>query len=186
MKTKVHLNLATKPFWNSRLSLAVNGFLSVVLVVLVGLSLIFYFLYSDKTEKLRASSRDAQSRVSKLQKENLSLNDKIADLSGLFQKKTDFLNQVIRKKSFSWSDFLSDLEELLPDYSYIVSLSPQIKGETEIEVYLKMASPGLGAHLQFLENLYRRNFKVVRVNNESPSERGYLLSEVSFVYKGLD
>ena len=186
MKTKVHINLATKPFWNRRVSLAVNGFLAVVLVVLVGLSLLFYFGYSGKMEKFIASSREAHSRISRLQQEQLTENKKIADLSGLFQQKIDFLNQIIRKKSFFWSDFLSDLEEMLPDYSYIVSLSPQIKGETEFEVRLKMASPGLAAHLQFLENLYRREFQVVQVNNESPTEGGYLLSEVSFVYKGLD
>jgi hypothetical protein len=186
MKTHHQINLASNPLRNRRLSILLNGFLAAVLVTMVVFSLIVYIGYSGKLAEAQEASREAETRFSELQAEQRKMNTQITDLSSLYQNKVDFLNQVIRKKSFSWSDFLSDLEEMLPDYSYIVSLTPMVRGGSGIEVRLRIAAPGLTHLAQFINNLYARDFTGVKVDNESTSDRGYLHSEVSFVYKRHD
>jgi Tfp pilus assembly protein PilN len=186
MRTTLKINLASNPFRSRRLSFVLNGFLAVVLITMVVLSLVVYTGYSGKLEEAQEAVQEAETRFRELQVEQRRLNTKITELSALYQDKIDFLNQVIRKKSFSWSAFLSDLEEMLPDYSYIVSLTPVLRGESEVEVRLRIAAPGLTHQVQFINNLYSRAYTGIKVNNESSTERGYLLSEVSFVYKRHD
>ena len=186
MKTEIQINLATNPFRNRRLSLLLNGLLAAVLICMAALSVSVYIRYSSRLGESRQLSQDAQARFAAIQKEQRALNRQIAEISGAYQTKIDFLNQVIRKKSFSWSDFLFDLEEMLPDYSYIVSLTPHLKGASEVEVRLRMASPGVTHLAQFINNLHEKKYKGVRVNHESETERGFLLSEVIFVYTGND
>jgi Tfp pilus assembly protein PilN len=186
MKTIPQINLATNPFRNRRLSLGLLGFLAAVLMCMVVLSLVVYISYSGRLAEAREASRETENLFRGLQTEQRQLNARIAEISGLYQEKIDFLNQVIRQKSFSWSEFLSDLEEMLPDYSYIVSLTPQLREGSEVGVRLRIAAPGLTHMVQFLNKLYARTYTGVRVANESSTDRGYLLWEVYFVYKRHD
>lgn len=186
MKTTLQINLATNPFRSRRLAIVLNGLLAVVLITMVVLSVVVYTGYSGKLAEAQEAAQEAETRFKELQTEQRQMNTGITELAALYQNKIDFLNQVIRKKSFSWSVFFSDLEEMLPDYSYIVSLTPLLRGESEVEVRLRIAVPGLTHFVQFLNNLYSRAYTGVKVNNESTTERGYLLSEVSFVYKRHD
>ena len=186
MRAIPNINLATNPFRNRRLSIILHGLLAALLLTMVVLSLVLYLGYSEKLAAASEASQQAEIRFRELQTRQRQMNTDITALSTRHQDRIDFLNPLIRQKNFSWSDFLSDLEEMLPDYSYIVSLSPVLRGGGEVGVRLRIAAPGLTHMVQFLNSLYRKDFTGVKVDNESTNERGYLLWEVSFVYKRHD
>ncbi len=89
---------------------------------------------------------------------------------------------VIRK-SFSWNAFLSELEGALPDSSYIISLAPSFIGEASLDLRVKVVSRSLDDLLAFVNNLSARNFKGIRVENESANEQGQLNSDITFTYE---
>jgi len=90
---------------------------------------------------------------------------------------------MIYKKSFSWVDFLSALEEALPASCYIESLAPTLKENSQMEVRLKVAAPSLDELLKLNKNLFQKNFTGIRIISESINETGLLVAEITLIYE---
>ena len=80
-------------------------------------------------------------------------------------------------------DFLSALEEALPESCYIESLAPTIKEDNQMEVRLKVAAPNLDELLKLNQNLYEKNFTGIRIMSETINEIGLLVAEITLLYE---
>lgn len=80
-------------------------------------------------------------------------------------------------------EFLSALEEALPASCYIESLAPTLKENNQMEVRLKIAAPSLDDLLLLNQNLYKKNFKGIRIVSESISDVGILIGEITLIYE---
>ena len=180
---RLSLNLATNPLKNRRLFYLFCGslvFLTVLLAVHSGFTLVGY---KSKSEEAHVSLSELEQHMEKVKQEKSHLVSLIEKEVISRKPKIDLINSVILKKSFSWSDFLSDLEELLPDSCYIVSLAPVPGEDQKIEVSMSVAAPALNELLVFIDHLNKRNYQRIRVRGETRTKNGYLLVRISFTYE---
>jgi Tfp pilus assembly protein PilN len=177
------MNLATHPSKNRRFFF----FLTAILVFLICLFSILsgstFLGYHQKNRNFALTKAQIERKMQDVQRENRRLTMLIEDASQKHGERLDFINSLIYKKSFSWVEFLSSLEESLPETCYVVSMVPSLKENSKMEVRLKIAAPNLDELLKLNKNLYEQHFTNIRIINESTNEAGMLVSEISLVYE---
>jgi len=182
-RLSVKINLASHPLRNRRLF-----FLVFWMLVIAG-SLVFigggwtYFRYKGESKKIESSIAKIEKAEKEYQREEEHLSSDINKMKEKYKTKIELINRLIYKKSFSWVDFLSDVEYALPDSACIVSLTPAQKGDTQMDVRVQVASFGVSELLELVKRLDSMGFKEIKVMSESKDDRGFLISEVSFIYE---
>jgi len=179
---RLNLNLASHPLRNRRffyLLLSVTG----IVFILVGYPAGKTFLqFRSEAQKVKASIKKTDQLIWNTEREEKKFSARIDEAAKLDQAKIDLMNSIILKKSFSWTGFLSDLENSLPDSSYIVSLAPALSEDSRLQLRLRVASPNLDELLSFLKNLRALKFDQIKIEGEALNERGLLLSEISLSF----
>ncbi len=180
---KINVNLASHPLRNRRFFFLAAGLLVVLVCVFSTLAGYTYWVYSKKNSNFDLTKAQIEKRLQDAQRESSRLTTLIEDASQRYGERIDLINMLIYKKSFSWVDFLSALEDALPDTCYVVSMVPSLKEDSKMEVRLKVASPNLDELLKLNKNLYEKRFTNLRIISESRNESGMLVSEISLVYE---
>ncbi len=180
---RVDINLASHPVRNRRFFFLLSGILGVIILVISSIGGYTYLTYSTKYKNLMQNNAQIESKIKETQRETLRLSTQIEEASQSYQRRVDLLNSLIIKKSFSWMEFLSALEDALPASCYIESLAPTLKENNQMEVRLKIAAPGLDDLLLLNQNLYKKNFKGIRIVSESISDGGLLIGEITLNYE---
>ncbi len=180
---RIELNLAARPVRNRRLFFAVGGAVGLALLISVFLGLILFSRFYVKARGVKARQAEVQTKIEQAQREEQRFSGKVDEAAKKDQAKIDTANSIILKKSFSWTGFLTQLEECLPDSSYIVSLIPQALGDAQAQFQFKVVSQGLDDLLGLITNLQARNFSQIRVESEQTDDLGQLISEISVIYE---
>jgi Tfp pilus assembly protein PilN len=177
------LELGSHPLRNRRLFF-LSLFLLVVLFVSVSVvSANLYMKFKNKYDEIQLKIKDVEQKRGRAQLEEIKLADQIESRAATDLSKIDFINSLIHLKSFSWINFLSDLESALPARCYIVSLAPSARGESGMEVKIRVASPTLEDLLKLYTQLVKLGFENVLIRSEEQTNNGQILSEVSFIYE---
>jgi hypothetical protein len=142
-----------------------------------------YFKFKNERDKTQLKIEEVEQKRGQAQLKKVRVTDQIESVSAANQAKIDFINSLINRKSFSWIDFLSDLESALPARCYIVSMAPSPLGELGMEVRVRVASPTLDDLLQLVTQLLKQGFENVLIRSEELIDNGLLISEVSFNYE---
>lgn len=183
-KARLNLELATQPLRNRRLFFVLIAFVSVLVVGLGLLSFDLYFDYAKKLAENRSKAETLEGQMRKFQSEESRTAAMIGAEEDRSQSRIDLVNAIILSKSFSWIEFLSDLEEALPDRCYIVSMAPLPRDDNMgMEVRVKVAGPQLSDLLLLYTRFADLGFKNVRITSEDQTASGEVLAEVSFSYE---
>ena len=139
----IRTNLSTKPFYNER---SVHILLLVVAVIVVAatsfnVSRVLRYSRSD-TELATQSARD-EARAADLRKQAAQLRASV-DL-----KQVDFAsadakqaNDLIDRRTFSWTDLFNRFEATLPDEVRIVSVKPRRDRDQNIVLLIAVVARG--------------------------------------------
>jgi hypothetical protein len=182
---RISINLATYPMRNNRLFYLFFGLLagcSIFVSVLAGYT---YIKYRDKNTNFLRTKTQIEEKLRNVQREERRLSTQIEKASQKYQGRIDLVNTLIYRKSFSWLNFLSALEESLPASCFIVSLAPSLKENSKIEVRFKVASPNLRELLVLNRNLAKKNFTEIRTVSEGRNAEGLLVSEMTLIYERI-
>ena len=179
---KIRLNLASRPLRNTRFYHACLVGLAFLLIMLTFLAGFFFIKYGFKDRRAKSSLWTVEGQMQQVQAEETRFKTRADAVAKAEKGRVDLVNSIIFRKSFSWNAFLSELESALPDPSYITSLAPSFVGEASLDLRIKVVSRSLDDLLALINNLSARNFKRIRVENESADERGQLITEITFNY----
>ena len=180
---RLNLNLATFPRRNRHLFFLFLGILGAALALALFFGGTLFINSKQKTSALRRSLEELDNAVMVSQREGTKFSTDSQEATKKYGGKVNLINSLILRKSFSWIEVFSLLEESLPDSSYILSLNPALTGESQIELRLKVASPSIEELLQLIKNLKEQKFDRITVNSEMKKEGGPLVSEISFAYE---
>jgi Tfp pilus assembly protein PilN len=178
-----HLNLATHPLRNRRFYFLLMAVLIALVSVILLDGIWVFWKYSSKNKNLRENESQVEKMIYDEKREELRLTRQVEEASEKYQKKVDLLNTLILKKSFSWVEFLSALEEALPASCYIETLAPTLKENDQIEVRLKIVAPNLDELLKLNQNLFKKSFTGIRIMSEGLNEAGLLTAEITLIYE---
>ena len=180
---RLNPNLATRPLRNRRLFLLLGGVLGLAFLVTALLAVILLLQFTLKKNGVRASLKKADETIVKAQSEQKRLDARLKEAGQKDQDIIDTINSIILRKSFSWTDFLSKLEECLPGPSYILSLAPTLVDDTRIQFHFRIVSQNLDDLLTLINKLQELKFSQPRVETEERNDRGQLTSEISVIYE---
>jgi len=149
-----NLNLSTRPFKPYR---AVNLGLFILLVVLVIVSaaqVLSYQQYSALAANSRAVEKETREEFERLNSDLQSLNAKMR--SGNAEAKLNevkLLNDLLLRKSFSWTSVFANLERVMPENVRLISLSPFIDEEGRTGLNMEIRGRSFADASEFLRIL---------------------------------
>ena len=180
----IRTNLSTRPFYNER---AVRLWLLGVGAVVVAVSIfnateVVRYSRSDTqlaTEASRDERRAAESRASAMQL-RASMDPRQVEFASAEARQA---NDLIDRRTFSWTELFNQFEMTLPDNVRITSVRPRIEAKRGIVLTIGVVSRNVDDVSQFMESLERTGaFADLLSSEEHIDEQGLLQASLTSVY----
>lgn len=150
---KVPLNLASKPFFNNRKFYAASLLLGLVFFGLSAANLLLYLAHRSQSLRLDRELADQTAEAGRLEQEQQEIWARLQrPETEDFLNLVDYLNPLIARRTFSWTRFLNQLEDLVPHQVQIVAITPRIV-ESEIAVEILCNARSGADYIEFISRL---------------------------------
>ncbi len=150
---KIDTNLASRPFVNRRkFYLVAGGLLTVVVAVSHWNFSQYQAVRTRRAEANQLLARD-RGRFEVLGQEQEKVLARLqTPETAEFLDELEHINQLIRRRTFSWTLLLNDLERLTPPNLHVVSIKPQISNRGFV---VEIVANGRSSkdNIQFVSNL---------------------------------
>jgi len=172
---RLDINLATqryedaREFW-ARWGIGV-GLLGAVTIVLLALAVHGWV----KAGRDRQTIRHLEQQIADRDRERgqaqtfleLNINRSTRDQS-------QFLNELIQRKAFSWTRVFEDLERVMPNELHVVSLKPELNEQSQLQVELKVAADNRTGAVELVHRMEgSKHFQQTQlVQEQSSTENG--------------
>jgi type IV pilus assembly protein PilN len=137
---KISVNLATRPFVElrplfARLRLAMG----LLAVLAVGLGFWLHGL-NAKAAVARSQMDALKAKTAQFQQERSANEARMRQPQNMaVLQRSQFLNAVFARKSFSWTAVMMDLERVLPTGVQVTSIDPTITKEGDVDIRLRVS-----------------------------------------------
>jgi type IV pilus assembly protein PilN len=170
---RITVNLATKPFIELR---PVYQRLRLWMLILLVLALPLGLLMHSEQKKADAATahvRDMQNRVQQMQRQLASYQALMRQpQNAAVLTQSDFLNDLFRRKAFSWTATMTDLETVLPAGVQVLSIDPQVSPTGHVTIRMRVSGARERA-VELVKNLEgSRHFASPRLASESLANAG--------------
>lgn len=176
-------NLATNPVKNYSLY-----FLGCL--VLLGAALLFTLFnarsllsWQSESNRLQVTISEQQKKRADLQNEASKLRLRITQIkTPQFINETEFMNNAIKRRTFSWTTLFDEFERIFPENVKMVSVYPQINDE-QINITMEVAGKSLNDIVQLISVLQSAPaFSAVVLKSERQENDGLLHGAISLTY----
>lgn len=170
MRTRI--NLATQPYEDVRRFWMLWG-LGLALAMLVTGGLIWAAVHgwreSHRVQRLVAQENDHLSRLDEQEKKDLELLNSPQNRD--VRLKSEFLNSLLLRKRFSWTQIFTDLEKVMPDHLHVLSITPAVNDQGQIELQINVAGESRLKAIELVQNMERsRAFREAAVVAEATTD----------------
>jgi type IV pilus assembly protein PilN len=165
---KITLNLASEPYVDVR---SIIKRLRILMGILVLLALPLWWLLRTEQKKAQAATErvdaveNSVQRLEEQQQSYQALMRQAKNAAVLTQ--ADFLNSLFRRKAFSWTATMTDLETVLPSGVQVLSIEPEVAPDGEVTIRLRVSGARDRA-VELVRNLEKsRHFASPRLSGEA-------------------
>jgi len=132
---------------------------------------------------LQASMSEQQTKINDLQRQATALESQIAKIkTPQFVSETQFVNDAIKRRVFSWSTLFDQFEGVLPDNVKMVSVLPKF-GDQMITITMEVAGKSLNDIVSLIQALWNSPaFSDVVLKGERQENDGLLHATISLQY----
>ena len=165
---KISVNLASKPYVDVRSILKRLRLLMLVLVLIAIPLFLVLRAEHTKAESAMAQVHAMQNNVRALERQQQSYQALMREpQNAAVLTRSGYLNSLFRRKAFSWTATMTDLETVLPEGVQVLSLDPVITKSGEVQIHLRV-SGGRDRAIQLVQNLEKsRHFASPRLAGET-------------------
>jgi Tfp pilus assembly protein PilN len=186
---RFEINLASQPYQDvQRFLLRWGAALVVLAIVTIGLA------YTATSTFL--SWRVAGQRVGVLRQQIARLDQQKAAAEQFLNRpenrqvreRSQFLNNAIARKAFSWTEVFNDLETLVPPRLHVVSIRPEVSDDNQLMLRLSVAGSARDAAVELVRRLEKSpHFAAAAIDAEialqpSGRETDVVRFEISALY----
>jgi type IV pilus assembly protein PilN len=180
----IRTNLSTRPFYNERVVRLALILLAVVVVAASVFNVTRILRYSSSDTRLATQASRDEARSADLRQQaarlRASVDPQQVELASIGARQA---NDLIDRRTFSWTELLNRFEATLPDEVRITSVRPRVDREKGIMLRVIVLARGVTDVEEFQDNLDENGaFKDPRVAEEHFDEEGLLVSTVEMVY----
>ena len=151
---RIVINLASRPYEDEGLFYRRWG-TALLLSLLLSLALIFLSVQHYKnSQKEWTSARDAEAKLAALRKEEAQAQQFLAEPQNRGTRdQSQFLNELIQRKSFSWTRLMEDLEKIMPPGVRVASIAPMMDQHNRFFLKLQVEGESRDGAVQLLRNM---------------------------------
>jgi type IV pilus assembly protein PilN len=165
---KITLNLASEPYVDVR---SIIQRLRILMGVLILLALPLWLLLRAEQGKAKAATErvDAvENNVQRLEQQQQSYQALMRQpQNAAVLTQSDFLNSLFRRKAFSWTATMTDLETVLPGGVQVLSIEPEVAPDGAVTIRLRVSGARDRA-VELVKNLEKsRHFASPRLSGEA-------------------
>lgn len=151
---RLNINLATQPYQDLRAFLF-RWVLGIVAVAVITLALLWAAVSTTISwHKTKSHADEYRAKIAQLDAEQASakaLLDRPENRAT--RDKSTFINRLISRKAFSWTEVLTDLESILPSGIQVVGITPQISDEGELQLRVAAAGPSRERAIELISRM---------------------------------
>ena len=184
---RLDINLATRPYedarrfwvqWGSILS--VVGLLTLILVFM---ALSGLWSASNDRKTIRSYQKEIAERDSERAQAEAFLN---LPANRSTRDRSQFLNELIRRKSFSWTKVFEDLERIMPPRVHLVSIHPELNEDNQLAIKMQVAGDSRERALDLVRRMESSpHFQQTKIDSESQQAQNEGVSlDITAVYTG--
>jgi type IV pilus assembly protein PilN len=166
MRTRI--NLATQPYENVRRFWLLWG-LALIVVAGITAGLVYAAVNnwreSHRVQRLVAQERATLARLDEQEKKDLELLNSPGNRD--VKERSEFLNSLLQRKGFSWTQIFSDMEKVMPDHLHVLTITPILTEDGQIELRVNVAGDSRIKAIELIQNMER----------SQPFRDAYVLSE---------
>ncbi len=100
--------------------------------------------------------------------------------------RSQFLNALIARKAFSWTEVFSDLEGMVPARLQVNSIAPQVNDQGQLQVLLTVSAPSHEPAIELLRRIeaspHFSNAQVLSEGTRQESNVTVVQTEISAIY----
>jgi type IV pilus assembly protein PilN len=151
---RLDINLATRPYEDARefwarwgLGVGVLGVLTLVLVTLAVHGWV-------KAGRDRHTIQRLEEQIAERDSERASAQAFLErDINRSTRDQSQFLNGLIQRKAFSWTQVFEDLERVMPASLHVVSLKPELNDANQLELEMKVAGDNRAGAIELVHRM---------------------------------
>ena len=170
---KFRINLASEPYENARLFYMRWGSVLLALAVLTGALVLVAVSGWRNAHGLSgkiAAERANLDKLNRQEQQDIAILNRPENRD--VRDKSQVLNGLIRRKEFSWTLIFSDLEHIMPTRLHVVSITPQLDQNNDIEVKMVVAGDAREKAIELVQNMEKsREFRRAYITSESDTRR---------------
>ena len=180
----IRTNLASSPIKNYSLFLFGCVLLGVAVAVFTFFNLTNISDSYGRNRELKKTITTQQTQLVAMEQKAKELQDKINRIkTAKFVSETEFMNNAIKRRTFSWTSLFDHFEEVLPPTVKMISVIPIVE-ESNIAIKLEMAGKDLSDMLELVRTLERDSqFSDVTLKAERAGNEDMIYFSVSLNYK---
>jgi Tfp pilus assembly protein PilN len=169
---ELDLNLSTQPFPAYKFKTLLLTVALIALIAISGWQVYYFVYYSSLSNQIRGEAQSA--RV-----DSMVLGRRLAEMDSKLNRpevmaklnEIEFLNDIILRKTFSWTRMFATLEQLTPDTVHLTTLRPEFVANSGVLLHMDLRGRSVTDITQFIERLQASPvFDTVRVRDEVKSE----------------
>lgn len=127
---RLKINLATQPYEDARhFTLVWSSVIGLLAVLFIALSIGLVTHWREFRQRRADIAREQQV----LQELNVKQQQDLAILNRPdnqdVRQKSEFINELIRRKEVSWTTIFTDLEQLMPSHLRVLGVAPRVKDD---------------------------------------------------------
>jgi Tfp pilus assembly protein PilN len=180
----IRTNLSTRPFYNERLVRLWLLTVAVVVLAATAFNASRVLRYSRSDTRLATQASNDEARAADLRRQAARLR------SSVDPRQVDFAaadarqaNDLIDRRTFSWTELFNRFETTLPDDVRIASVKPRVDRDRGIVLAINVTAKTVDDVNTFIENLEQTGaFANVLSAQERVEDSGLLLSTLEAVY----
>jgi len=163
------INLASRPFRDTRSTYARWGaVLGGVVCITIALMAIAFHNWS-RTREINRSMVQVQQQIQQLDQQK-NANEALLNQSANrdTRQRSQFLNALIVRKSFSWTRAFSDLEKIMPTRAHLLKIEPELTPDNQLKIKMTVAANSRDKALDLVRKLETSNeFKHATIEKEA-------------------
>jgi hypothetical protein len=181
------INLSTRPFYNERLVRVVLGLGTLIVLGLTAFNVVQAMRLTSRDAEVRAQADAAEAEAARLRGQAAVIRQTInREQLTAVQAAAREANQLIDRRSFSWTDLFNRFEATLPGDVRIASVTPQVDQEGRMLVAVTVVSRRVEDLDGFIEALEKTGaFQEVLSRQEEAQEDGSLRSVIQGYYRAV-
>jgi type IV pilus assembly protein PilN len=181
---RISINLATRPYEDLRSFFLRWGLLLVFMVAITAGLVYKAFDGWRHTRDIGHSIAEREAAMSRMDREisnaQLTLNQ---PNNKTLRDQSEFLNGLIARKAFSWTEVFSNLEQMMPARLHVVSIQPELDDQNQLELKMTVSGESRERALELLRKMEEsRQFRYPKLVDESTQQQGRMNFQIEAVY----